>query len=73
MNQPHCTHCGSTGLEPGFIEDAGEYAKGYARWIPGPLEFGPFGGVRRMGKRRFGIDAWRCTACSHLELFVRPS
>ncbi|MBL1075000.1 hypothetical protein JK358_11405 [Nocardia sp. 2] len=68
---PHCTHCGSTDLEQGFIEDSGEHAKGYARWIPGPLEFGPLGGVKRWGKTRFAVVAYRCVVCAHLELFVR--
>lgn len=61
--------CDSPGLEPGFIEDRGE-ASFYARWIPGPLERGIFGGPKVMGKQRLAIDAWRCTECHHLELFA---
>ncbi|WP_324189266.1 hypothetical protein [Nocardia otitidiscaviarum] len=71
MNGQRCTSCGHHELEPGFLEDAGESSRGYARWIPGPLEFGLFGGARRFGKRRFPVTAHRCTCCSHLELFVR--
>jgi hypothetical protein len=67
-----CTHCGGQSLQQGFVEDKGEGSQGYGRWIEGPLERGPFGGARRMGKRRFTIDAFRCTQCSHLELFARP-
>ncbi|QEU78041.1 hypothetical protein [Streptomyces subrutilus] len=65
-----CTHCGATDLEPGFVEDTGEHARGYARWIPGPLERGLFGGAKRMGKPRRQIDAYRCPRCGHLELFA---
>jgi hypothetical protein len=57
-------------LEPGFVEDSGQSSKGYARWIAGPLETGPFGGARRMGKQRWQIEAHRCRACGHLELFA---
>ncbi|PZG48879.1 hypothetical protein C1I98_12070 [Spongiactinospora gelatinilytica] len=66
-----CTQCDGADLEPGFIEDNGE-SQGYGRWIAGPLERGIFGGARRMGKPRWIIDAFRCTRCSHLELFSRP-
>lgn len=65
-----CTQCGATGLESGFIEDTGESARGYARWIPGPLERGIFGGAKKMGKPRWQIDAYRCPQCAHLELFA---
>ncbi|MDF5756044.1 hypothetical protein [Spongiactinospora sp. TRM90649] len=67
-----CTQCDGQELEPGFIEDNGEASQGYARWIPGILERGLFGGARRMGKPRWIVDAFRCVRCSHLELFVRP-
>ncbi|MGW4490774.1 hypothetical protein [Streptomyces sp. NPDC004376] len=65
-----CTHCGTVGLEPGFVEDGGQYSRGYARWIQGLLERGPLGGAKRMGRATWQIDAYRCTACSHLELFA---
>jgi hypothetical protein len=67
-----CTHCGASDLEPGFIEDDGEHSRGYARWIAGPLQRGPLGGARRLGKKRAPIDAFRCLGCGHLELFVSP-
>ncbi len=54
-----CTQCGSDSLEEGFIEDGGEGAKGFANWIAGPLQHGPFGGARRMGKPRREITAYR--------------
>ncbi|MFC4056881.1 hypothetical protein ACFOWE_01150 [Planomonospora corallina] len=59
------------GSRPGEV--AGEASKGYGRWIEGPLELGMLGGAKRMGRQRWTIDAFRCTRCSHLELFVRPS
>lgn len=71
MTQPKCTQCGVEELEPGFVEDAGESSRGYARWIAGPLERGIFGGAKRMGRQRWQIEAWRCRQCGHLELFAR--
>ncbi|MFI6511677.1 hypothetical protein ACIBCT_29080 [Streptosporangium sp. NPDC050855] len=66
-----CTQCDGTDLEPGFVEDGGEHSHGYARWIAGPLERGIFGGVKRFGKTRWDVEAFRCTRCFHLELFAR--
>jgi hypothetical protein len=71
MTRARCTQCGSEDLEPGFVDDPGTQTPGYARWIPGPLQRGVFGGARRLGKPRWQIDAWRCRYCSHLELFAR--
>ncbi|MFI0454072.1 hypothetical protein [Actinomadura sp. 6N118] len=70
MAEMKCTQCGSPDLEPGFIEDAGEASKGFARWIAGPLERGVFGGAKRFGKERWLVDAFRCRQCAHLELFA---
>ncbi|WP_433256176.1 hypothetical protein ACQPYK_16635 [Streptosporangium sp. CA-135522] len=66
-----CTQCDGTDLEQGFIEDDGEHSHGYSRWIQGPLERGLFGGAKRLWRARWTIDAFRCTRCSHLELFAR--
>ncbi|MEU0662272.1 MULTISPECIES: hypothetical protein [Streptomyces] len=66
-----CGQCGNVGLEPGFIEDAGEHSRGYARWVEGALQRGPLGGARRMGRAKWQVDAHRCPACGHLELFAR--
>ncbi|MFD7729144.1 hypothetical protein ACFV6F_01995 [Kitasatospora phosalacinea] len=66
-----CSHCGHTGLDQGFIEDDGQSSQGDARWIPGAVEHGPLGGARRFGRPRLQIDAFRCPACGHLELFAR--
>ncbi|MET9862268.1 hypothetical protein ABZY93_23750 [Streptomyces smyrnaeus] len=70
MQNITCTHCGAVGLEPGFVEDAGQNSRGYARWIAGPLERGIFGGAKRMGRPRRQIEAYRCHKCGHLELFA---
>lgn len=72
MKQSRCTQCGTEGLEPGFIEDAGEHSRGYARWIAGPLERGIFGGAKRMGRQRWQIGpggarsagTWSCSPAS---------
>ena len=65
-----CTQCSCKSLEEGFVEDKGEGSKGFASWIAGALEQGPFGGARRLGRPRRAITAFRCTECGHLELFV---
>ncbi len=70
MTDHTCSNCGGTRLEEGFVEDSGEAAKGFARWIPGPLEQGPLGGAKRFGKLRLNIAAYRCADCTHLELFA---
>lgn len=70
MDTIKCSQCNTVGLEPGFVEDSGEGARGYARWIAGPLERGVFGGAKRMGRQRWQIEAFRCPTCGHLELFA---
>lgn len=70
MDDYVCTHCGNVGLSEGFIEDAGEHSRGYARWIEGALERGAFGGAKRRGRLRRQIEAFRCPKCGHLELFA---
>jgi len=65
-----CSACGAESLEAGFIEDSGEGSPGFARWIPGALERGMFGGARRMGKQRFEVLAMACQRCRHLDLYV---
>ncbi|MFI9506532.1 hypothetical protein [Nocardia sp. NPDC052566] len=72
MEELHCTHCGATGLELGYIEDTGLSAWARARWISGPLQRNRLGGVQRSGGLRYPIDAYRCRECAHLELFVQP-
>ena len=67
---PSCSACGSAALEAGFIEDNGEGSRGFARWIPGALELGIFGGARRAGRQRFAIHSFRCLTCHHLDLYV---
>ena len=68
-----CTFCGDKRLDEGFVEDEGQASHGYARWIPGPLQRGPFGGAKRMGRPRLEIRAFRCQRCGHLELFANPA
>jgi ribosomal protein L37E len=64
-----CSACGHEELEPGFMEDTGDHP-GYGRWIPGELKTGPFGGAKTFGKERLDVHAFRCTRCSHLDLFA---
>jgi hypothetical protein len=66
---PACSACGSSTVEPGFLEDMGEASQGYVRWIPGPLQRGMFGGAKTLGKQRYAVQAWRCGSCRHLDLY----
>lgn len=68
--EERCVHCEGS-LSPGFLEDSGQSAPGSVRWIPGPLERGLLGGVKRFGKDRYDVDALRCDTCGRLELRVR--
>jgi hypothetical protein len=70
MRSVKCSQCGTEDLHVGFLEDSGQSAQGATRWIPGPLETGIFGGAKRFGKERYQVDAFRCSQCGHLELFV---
>jgi ribosomal protein L37E len=65
-----CTQCGNQSLDEGFVEDSGQSSRGFAKWVAGPLERGPFGGAKLMGKSRLAISAFRCQRCGHLELFA---
>ncbi|MET7287462.1 hypothetical protein [Streptomyces sp. NPDC005573] len=69
-NTFRCSQCDTVGLDPGFVEDSGQNARGFSRWIAGPLERGPLGGAKRWGRPAWQIDAYRCPNCSHLELFA---
>ncbi|GAA5163139.1 hypothetical protein [Ornithinimicrobium tianjinense] len=66
-----CTACGSEGLlDEGFLEDTGEAAKGYVRWVQGARDTGFLGGFASMGSPRLLVRAFRCRECNHLELFA---
>jgi hypothetical protein len=65
-----CGWCGENGLEAGFLEDSGQSARGFTRWVEGVLERGLLGGPRLMGRPRRVVSAQRCKACGHLELFA---
>jgi hypothetical protein len=62
--------CEADGLEEGFLEDSGQNARGYSRWIEGPLKLGIFGGPKTMGRPRREVRAFRCPRCGHLELYA---
>lgn len=64
-----CTHCGAEQVDLGFIPDRGGGMEGYVTWVEGALELGLFG-PRRLGRRRYAVEAYRCRRCSHLEFFA---
>lgn len=69
-----CTACGSQGLlSEGYLEDTGEGAKGYVRWVGGPRDTSFFGGWSTLSADRFLVRAFRCRECNHLELFAEPN
>jgi hypothetical protein len=70
VNQLRCTHCGTVGLEPGYVEDTGRASFGFTRWVPGFLQRNGFGVAKGSGRPRWQIDAFRCPTCAHLELFA---
>jgi hypothetical protein len=75
-----CTACGGD-LEDGFIPDFGTAQTWVAVWVSGApdvqktfwerLRSG--GGVRVDGMEAKAIDAKRCVACGHLELYATRS
>lgn len=66
-----CTACGSAGLlDEGFLEDTGQGAKGYTRWVEGARDTSFLGGFSSMGAPRFLVRAFRCRECRHLQLFA---
>lgn len=71
MDGMQCKWCGEGELEVGYLEDLGHGdRKRDIAWISGPVERGWLGGAKRRGRERREIEAYRCTRCSHLALFV---
>lgn len=70
MNDGRCTNCGNTGLEQGWMTDLGQGTKGFARWIPGPLERNIMGMAKFRRYRGLPIQGYRCRSCGHLDLFA---
>lgn len=65
-----CTHCGTIGLEQGFMHTNGTGHGSVPLWISG-LKAGRFLRELRNGQRRSGsVISYRCPACSHVEQFV---
>jgi hypothetical protein len=72
-----CTACGGA-LEDGFVPDTGTAQTWVAVWVAGtPTTNQGFlerlrtgGGVSMSGVEAKAIDAKRCVACGHLELFA---
>ena len=64
-----CSSCGHEGMEPGWLSDTSRYP-GYEIWIRGKLEIGMLGGPKMRGRDRIDVQAYRCTACGHLDLFA---
>jgi hypothetical protein len=70
MGGKSCSWCGHTGAELGFMGDGGQYSTGYGQWVAGELETGSLGWAKRRGRAVRAVYAYRCTQCSHLELFA---
>ena len=68
-----CTACGAVGmLDEGYLDDTGEAAKGYVRWVNSPRDTSLLGGFSSMGAERLLVRSFRCRECWHLELFAEP-
>ena len=73
-----CTACGGTELEDGFLPDVGTAQTWVALWMAGPpstdlsfwQRFKTGGGVKLDGVEAKAIEAKRCVACGHLELYA---
>lgn len=69
-----CTVCGAEGmLDEGFLEDTGQGAKGYVRWVRGARDTNLLGGLSSMGAERLLVRAFRCRECNHLQLFAEAN
>lgn len=68
----HCTACGSTDLEQGFIHTAAAQSNGLGRWISGVYKPSRFSTAPKGMKQRLQgqVVSFRCRRCSHLEQFV---
>jgi hypothetical protein len=68
----HCTACGSTELDQGFILTETGRSHGLGRWVSGVYTSALFGTAPKgMNKRLKGqVVSFRCRKCSHLEQFV---
>ena len=59
-------------MEVGLIPDVGYGKVWVAAWQQGAPEKGLLGGLKRAGKTRYEIIAYRCTACGYLESYAHP-
>jgi len=49
---------------------AASSSPGYGRWVPGELEVSFLGNAKMAGKSEWVVRAYRCTSCSHLDLYA---
>jgi hypothetical protein len=68
----HCTACGSTDLEKGFIQTEARQSTGLGRWISGVYKSSLLSNAPKGMKERLqgAVVSYRCRRCSHLEQFV---
>ena len=64
-----CSKCKGT-MEVGVIPDVAHGRIFVSSWQRGVAEKGPLGGLKRMGKTRYEITAYRCTSCGYLESYA---
>lgn len=65
----NCPKCRGE-MEVGVIPDMTHGPALVGSWQRGAPEKGPFGGLRRLGRERLEITAYRCTACGFLECYA---
>lgn len=65
-----CLRCGGT-MESGFVYQPSRYSRLEAEWVEGIPERGVLGLKGLMKRRRFQVEAERCTECGWLDMYAR--
>lgn len=65
-----CDRCEGP-MERGFVADTAHSSRRPGVWAEGLPESGIFGIKQFRKRRRFVIQAWRCTKCGWLDLYAR--
>lgn len=69
MKVRRCPKCEGR-MEIGFPVDAGRNAVHPGQWADGEPTYWFLRVLRMKGRRRYRVDAWRCTSCGLLESYA---
>jgi rubredoxin len=71
QNAVVCPKCQSE-MREGFLLDFGDNFTAWATsWIEGKPETSFWSGVKRAGRSRIPVAAYRCTSCGYVEIYAR--